>query len=248
MRQQRQHLRPALVILTTALMLWSCSSSTESQLSLVRLLLVDTTTGHTEVDTVAWRQHLEHYAAKGLDSRDVPVITRLVEAEEIGDEAIEVILETYDSSIPVIAEIANEERSQAVAMNIIIDVLGIDDPHPEVGRGAYLDQDVSALWNTYIADGTHSTDIDALVAVTKVFEFQLRRAIDARPQVHSSAAKFAASLVFGMNANHFRSMCRHLRDAGIPYSPTFLTQEEFDSETSERNYLQFTDGLGAEYP
>lgn len=241
MRQQRQHLRPALAVLTTALLLWSCSSSTEPQLPLVRLLLVDTTTGHTEVDTAVWRERLEHYAAKGVDSRDVPVITRLVEAEEIGDEAIELLLDTYDSSIAVIAEIANEERSQAVAMNIIIDVLGIADPHPEGERGAFLDQEVAALWNTYIADGTHSTDIDALVAVTKVFEFQLRRAIDARPQVHSSAAKFAASLVYGMNANHFRSMCRHLRDAGIPYSPTFLTQEEFDAQTNESNYIQMTD-------
>lgn len=237
MTRYPKHLRSVLVILTGGLILWSCTSTVEPEPT-ANPLHVDTTNGHTEIDTAVLRDQMEGYAIQGRDNRDIPFMIRLVEAEEMGTEAIAIMLNTYDSGIEILVDIAEKERSQAVAVKIIIDALDIDDPYPEPELGEFLDSTVSAVWNDEIAEGKHANAIDALVAITRVFEFQLKQVIDARPQLHSRAAKYAAEVMYGMNANHFRSMCRYLRNAGIPYSPAFLTQEEFDEETTASNYLQ----------
>jgi len=231
-----QHLRSALAILAGGLILWSCTSTVEPQPT-ANPLDVDTTNGHTEIDTAVLRDQMEGHAIQGRDNRDVPFMTRLVEVEEAGHEAIEHLLNTYNTGIDVLADIADEEKSHAAATHVIIDVLDINDPHPEDSLGAFLDDAVSAVWDAHVKDGTHASAADALVAVTRVFEFQLKQVMDARPQLSSWAAKYAGEVLYGMNRNHFVSMYKYLQSRGIPYGPSFLTQEEFDSQTSDLMYI-----------
>lgn len=237
-------LPPALVILIGSIILWSCSSAVDPQPQ-ENSLSVDTITGHTTIDTANLRERMVKHLAHGRDNRDIPLMVHLIEVEEIGDEAVTTFLNTYSNGIDVLADIADDEKSQSLALRIIIDVMDIDHPDPEIGVGSYHDEKVSAVWRTYVADGMHTNAVDALVAITKIFEFQLKQVIDTRPQFHSRAATYAVGMMYGMNANHFRSMYRYLKSATIPYSPSFLTQEEFDEETSVSSYIQFTDGLGS---
>lgn len=237
MKPKHHSLPPAVAALIAALILWSCSSSVDPQPQATPFS-VDTTTGHTTIDTAALRTRMGDHIVHGRDERDIPFMIRLIEIEELGHDAIVAFLNSYDSGIDVLTRIEDEEKSQAAALRIIIHVLGIDHPNPDNELGRYLDEEVTAVWDTYIAAGKHSNSVDALVAVTKVFEFQLKQVIDVRPQLQSRAANYAASIMHGMNANHFRSMYRYLQSADIPYSPSFLTQEEFDEETSVAGYLQ----------
>lgn len=237
MKSTLKFLPPFIVILIGAIVLWSCSSSVDPQPE-TTVLSVDTTTGHTGVDTAILRDRMEKYLVQGRDDRDIPYMLHLVEVEELGYEAIATLLNTYDSGIEVLMDIADDERSQAEALRIMLDVLKIDHPNPEKVRGRFIDEEVLAVWVSYIAGGKHANAADALVAITKVFEFQLKQVIDARPQLHSRAASYAADVIYGMNSNHFRSMYRYLQSANVPYSPSFLTQDEFDEETSMSSYLQ----------
>lgn len=217
------------LIATALAVLIGCTGAVDSE-SYSSVYTVDLVTGFTDVDTAALREEMEGYSEQWFDPRDLPPIVRSVEAEELGHESIVHMLNTYDSGIEILEDIADEEKSQAVALQVIIDAMGIDDPHPETDLGNFLDTTVSAVWDNLIADGKHTSAAEAIVAVTKVFEFQLKQALDARASLSTPAAKYAGEVMYGMNRNHFLAMYRYLMQSGVQYEPMYLTPNEFEVE------------------
>lgn len=213
-----------------SLLAWSCSSTTEPTPDPTpRILDVDTSNGHTEIDTAELRDELMNlYASRRPESWETPPIARLHEVEEAGSEAIHHILEKYADGIAVLSDIHNAEMSQMAAMEVIIDVLDIDDTNPDTVIGDFVDDELQAVWDDHVDHSKHSSKLEAVVAVARVFEFQLNEAMEVRDLVTTPTARFCAAVFYAMNKNHFIALLKHLRAEGYTYTPKYLSQDEFN--------------------
>lgn len=231
------HLRTTCLVATGCLALaaWGCSSTTEPTPDpSPNVLQVDTSTGHTGLDTAAIRVRLTTLLRQAPRREDeIPYLARLHEVEEIGSEAIRHVLAKYNDGIAILSDIQLEESEQFEALNIIISVLNVPDSHPEDSLGDFIDDEVQAVWDDHVDHSKHTTKTEAIIAVARVFEFQLKQALETREHVTSPAARFGVDMIYAMNKNHFLALYRYLRTQGTNYTPYFLTKEEFDDESQD---------------
>lgn len=208
------------------LSLWGCSGSTDpTPDTTVYVGKVDSTTGHTEIDTTALREKLTSLAGKSRPRPDeIPTLAHLYEVEELGSEAVRHVLLKYENPISALADITDAEESQGAAMDVILDVFDIDDPYPDVNVGDFLN---------HADHAKHNTDTEAVIAVTRIFEYQLNEAIDARALMTEASGRYAVEVIYAMNKNHFLALYRYLKSRGVQYTPLFLSPEEFSDESND---------------
>jgi hypothetical protein len=232
-----QHLRAAVLATTSVLAFtaWGCSNTTEPTPDPApNVLQVDTTSGHTGIDTAAIRVRLTALLRQAPRREDeIPFLARLHEVEEIGSEAIHHVLEKYTDGISILSDIHKAEMSQLEAMNILIDLLDIDDTNPDDSLGDFVDDEISAVWDDHVDHAKHTSKTEAIIAVARVFEFQLKEALQTREHVTTPVSRFAVDMIYAMNKNHFLALVKHLRSQGTNYIPFFLTKDEFDDESQD---------------
>lgn len=237
--------RSSLFVLSTYalffLSLWGCVGSTDpTPDTTVYVGKVNSTTGHTEIDTTALREKLTSLAGKSRPRPDeIPILAHLYEVEKLGSEAVRHVLLKYENPVSVLADIQDAEESQAAAMDVILDVFDIDDPSPDDNVGDFQNQEIQSVWDDHIDHAKHNTDMEAVIAVTRVFEYQLNVAIDARALMTEASGRYTVEVIYAMNKNHFLALFRYLKSRGVQYTPLFLSPDEF-SEESNGNYLSLT--------
>jgi len=198
------------------------------------VLQVDTSSGPTDIDTAAIRVRLTTLLRQAPGREDeIPYLARLHEVEEIGSEAIHHVLEKYTDGIAILMDIHQAEMSQLDAMNILIDLLDIEDTNPDDSIGDFVDDEINAVWVDHVGHAKHTTKTEAIIAVTRVFEFQLKQALETREHITTPVSSFAVDMIYAMNKNHFLALVKHLRSQGTNYTPFFLTKEEFDDESQD---------------
>lgn len=231
------HLRTTCLVATgcVALAAWGCSSTTEPTPDpSPNVLQVDTSSGHTGIDTAALRARLAVFLRQAPRREDeIPYLARLHEVEEIGSEAIHHVLEKYTDGIAILSDIHTEEMNQLEALTILLDLLKIDDSNPDDSIGDFIDDEISAVWDDHVDHSKHTNKNEAIIAVTRVFEFQLKEALQTREHITSPAARFGVDMIYAMNKNHFLALYKYLRSQGVIYTPMFLTKEEFDDESQD---------------
>ncbi len=222
-----QRLRTAVLATTGvfAFTAWGCSNTTEPTPDPTPIVLqVDTSSGHTGIDTAAIRVRLTALLRQAPRREDeIPYLARLHEVEEIGSEAIHHVLEKYTDGIAILSDIHQAEMNQLEAMNILIDLLDINDTNPEDSIADFIDDDISTVWDDHVDHSRHTTKTEAIIAVTRVFEFQLKAALQTREHIRSTASMFAIDMIYAMNKNH--SLCSlqvsphtgHHLHANVPY-------------------------------
>lgn len=213
-----------------SLLAWSCSSTTEPTPDPTpKILDVDTTNGHSEIDTANLRSELTLLNERRRpDQWEIPYLARLHEVEEAGSESIHHILEKHADEIPVLSDIHPAELSQMAAMDVILDVLDIDDTNPDTTIGDFVDDELEAVWNEHVDHSKHSSKLEAIVAVARVFEYQYSEALEVRDRVTTPTASFCAVIFCAMNKNHFIALLKHLRSEGYNYTPKYLSQDDFN--------------------
>lgn len=214
---------------------WGCSNTTEPTPDPTpNVLQVDTSSGHTSIDTAAIRVRLATLLRQAPRREDeIPYLARLHEVEEIGSEAIHHVLEKYTDGITILSDIHQEEMNQLEALTIVLDLLGIDDTNPDDSVGDFVDDEIEAVWDDHVDHSKHVTKTEAIIAVARVFEFQLKQALETREHVTTPVSRFAVDMIYSMNKNHFLALYKYLRTQGITYTPMFLTKVEFDDESQD---------------
>ena len=228
----RNFLRTLVVGAVTVLFLatWGCSSTTDTAPdSTPTILKVDTSKGHTEIDTAALREELVRLVASNGSRRDeIPFLVRMQEVEEAGSEAIHHVLEKYTDGIAVLSDIHDAEKSQLDAVEIMFEVLDIEDSNADTSIGDFVDDELKAVWDDHVDHSKHTSKLEAVIAVARVFEYQLNEAMEFRDLVTTPTARYCAAVFYAMNKNHFIALLKYLRAEGHTYVPKYLSQDEFN--------------------
>jgi hypothetical protein len=150
------------------------------------------------------------------------------EVEEAGSEAIHHVLEKYADGISVLSDIHDAEKSQLAAVEIMFEVLDIDDSNADTSIGDFVDDELEAVWDDHVDHSKHTSKLEAVIAVARVFEYQLNEAMEVRDLVTTPTARFCAAVFYAMNKNHFVALLKHLRAEGHAYTPKYLSTDEFN--------------------
>ena len=200
-------------MLKTALLSTALLAATHAPVYATETSVSDTTTSVTQVSTE-------------LSTLEATSIQFMREEEKL---ARDVYLTLYDVwGTPIFVNIADSEQSHTDAVADLIEKYGVEDPVTDNTIGVYTNPYFTEKFNELVALGSESYE-KALTVGTLIEELDIA---DINEQIeimkHQDIIDVYSNLLKG-SRNHLRSFYALDLEAGIEYTPSFITQEEFDA-------------------
>ena len=178
-------------------------------------------------------------AAPSTTSANAPVVTAsgtaLTETEAAGlrymREEEQLAHDVYVAlgarwNLPVFANIAGAEEQHGAAVATLLSTYRLDDQRVGRSSGVFADPTVQALYTTLVERGSTSL-VEALKAGAEIEELDIAD-LRARASQRADIAQVYANLERG-SRNHLRAFTRQLKANGASYTPTRLSQGDFDA-------------------
>lgn len=169
---------------------------------------------------------LETMEIEDLSSEEADGLVFMREEEKL---ARDVYLTLYDKwDVVVFSNIARSEQKHTDAIKLLLDRYAITDPVTNDSIGVFQNDDLQALYNTLVAQGSESLEA-ALRVGAAIEEIDI---LDLVEQVDTVVDNEDIKLVYGNltrgSRNHLRAFNSNLSSIGVDYTPGYLTQEQFD--------------------
>lgn len=129
---------------------------------------------------------------------------------------------------PPFTNIAASEQTHTDAVKALLLQYGIPDPAASLAPGQFSIPALQALHDALVAKGTRSV-LDAITVGLEIEELDIKDIREMRDIAsHADVLAMLSNLERG-SRNHLRAFWKQLQQNGGTYTPTHLTQAEFDS-------------------
>ena len=182
-----------------------------------------------------------------LTSFEVESLKFMREEEKL---ARDVYLSLYDVwGVPIFKNIADSEQKHTDSVANLLTKYGIEDPVKSDAIGDYTNPDFNELYHALVEYGSYNYE-QALKVGTEIEELDIADLNEQLSIVKKSDIINLYNNLLKGSRNHLKSFYSLLTQAGFEYTPTHITQEEFDeivnsdSETGNINTTNTTSGKG----
>lgn len=167
---------------------------------------------------------LDTIAPTALSADDEAGLVQMHEEERLAHDVYVALGDRWD--VMVFDHIAAAEATHQQAIELLLDRYGIDDPAAGLAAGEFSDPEVQALYDSLVEQGSTSLTEAYRVGAT-IEELDIA---DLRDHATDAAdvTLVYANLEKG-SRNHLRAFARQLDALDASYTPTHLTQSEYDS-------------------
>ncbi len=161
-------------------------------------------------------------------------VAELTEAEEEGlmymREEEKLAGDVYDAmyelwGMQIFDNISAAETMHTDSMKMLLDRYELDDPAAGLAPGEFANPELQALYDELVATGSQSlTDallVGALIEDVDIFDLQNLESDN--PDIDLIYSNLEQG-----SRNHMRAFVSQLENNGMEYTPTYLTQEQFD--------------------
>ncbi|WEJ61593.1 DUF2202 domain-containing protein [Thiomicrorhabdus lithotrophica] len=186
-------------------------------------------------------------AISALTNFEVESLKFMREEEKL---ARDVYLTLYDVwGVSIFKNIADSEQKHTDSVANLLTKYGIEDPVKSDALGDYTNPDFNELYHALVDYGSYSYE-QALKVGTEIEELDIADLNDQLNIVNKSDITNVYNNLLKGSRNHLRSFYSLVTQAGFEYTPTHITQEEFDeivnseSETGNINTTNTTSGKG----
>jgi len=165
--------------------------------------------------------------ATGSSTLDPDVAAGVVymrEEEKLARDVYEALADQWGASI--FSNIAASEQTHMDSVATLLTAYGLTDPAASTGRGEFTEPAIQQLYDELIALGSQSL-IDALTVGAMIEDLDIVDLQDRATDVPDIAAVYD-NLTKG-SRDHLRSFVSQLEAQGATYTPTHLTQAEYDA-------------------
>jgi hypothetical protein len=136
----------------------------------------------------------------------------------------------YDKwSIPIFSNIASAEQTHTDAVKSLLGRYAVADPSAATAAGTFTNPDIQALYTTLVSQGSTSL-VDALIVGATIEDLDIAD-LQARATTTPDIALVYANLEKG-SRNHLRAFTKQLASNGATYTPTHITQADYDAIVS----------------
>ncbi|BCN93460.1 hypothetical protein THMIRHAM_12450 [Thiomicrorhabdus immobilis] len=143
--------------------------------------------------------------------------------------ARDVYLSLYDVwGMPIFQNIADSEQKHTDSVASLLTKYGIEDPVKSDAIGEYTDPAFTELYHALVDYGSYSYE-QALKVGTEIEELDIADLNNQLNIVKKSDIQNVYSNLLKGSRNHLRSFYSLVVDGGFEYTPTHISQEEFDA-------------------
>jgi len=154
--------------------------------------------------------------AAGLTDEEVYWLTYMREEEKL---ARDVYLFLYDKwGSPIFSKISASEQTHMDAIKALLDRFGIADPANGQSRGAFTNQDLQALHDDLIKQGSVSL-VEALKVGVFIEETDIDDLNAGIASTNRNAIKTVYSNLLQGSLNHLKAFVSNLANQGVVYEP-----------------------------
>lgn len=177
----------------------------------------------TFFDVVSIREAVAAMPEADLNESETEGILFMREEEKLARDAYWTFDDQY--SLPVFEKIAEAEETHMDSVKVLMDKYGLDDPILEAGR--FANPDLQALYDDLVERGSTSME-EALRVGAVIEETDIQDLKDRLVETDNEDIKMVYESLLRGSRNHLRAFANNLERRGIDYTPTILSQEEFD--------------------
>lgn len=143
--------------------------------------------------------------------------------------AHDVYLSLYNRwGVPIFQNIANSEQTHTTKLKALIDKYGVEDPVKTEEVGVFTDPHFTELFNHLVEFGFEDYE-SALMVGMEIEELDIADIQEQLTMIRKyDITKTYGNLLKG-SRNHLRSFHRLVEQGGFEYSPSHISQEEYDS-------------------
>jgi hypothetical protein len=177
----------------------------------------------TFFDVVSIREAVAAMPEADLNESETEGILFMIEEEKLARDAYWTFDDQY--SLPVFEKIAEAEETHMDSVKVLMEKYGLDDPILEAGR--FANPDLQALYDDLVERGSTSME-EALRVGAVIEETDIQDLKDRLVETDNEDIKMVYESLLRGSRNHLRAFANNLERRGIGYTPTILSQEEFD--------------------
>ena len=190
--------------------------------------------GVTSVGAEELRARLSRMPTSTLTSQQIDDLLWTREEEKLGHDVYAALYDKWQ--LPIFANIASAEQTHTDAIAQLLERYNLDDPADGEPAGLFTTPDLQKAYDEFVAQGNQSLvaalTVGATVEEMDIFDLQ-QRATD----VPDVALVYAIAQM--ASRNHLRLFVADLVQRGATYTPTYISQDEYNeiiSSPLERHF------------
>lgn len=183
--------------------------------------------GVTDIPADSLQPQLDALPVATLTAEEQAGLIWMREEEKL---AHDVYVALYDQwQIPIFTNIADAEQTHTDAVKALLDRYAIPDPSADRSAGTFTNPDIQALYTTLVSQG--STSLVAALTVGATIEDLDIADLQERATTTPDIALVYANLEKA-SRNHLRAFVKQLASNDATYTPTYISQADFDAIVS----------------
>jgi hypothetical protein len=159
-----------------------------------------------------------------LTQADHDSLVYMREEERLAEDVYRVLYAKWQ--VPVFDNIAGAEVTHTASVKTLLDRYQLADPAAGRAAGTYQNATIQSLYTALVAQGSTSL-IDALEVGAAIEDLDIAD-LQARPSDKADIALVYSNLEKG-SRNHLRAFVSQLKSRGATYTPTHITQAQYDA-------------------
>ena len=179
--------------------------------------------GESTFDATMLDEQLSSVPIATLSDSEIAGLLRMREEEKLAHDVYTTLGEQW--GVQIFENIASSESTHSEAVKTLLDRYGLDDPSAGKAVGEFSDPAMQTLYDTLVEQGSESL-VAALTVGATVEDLDiadLQTLATPAPDI----ALVYANLEKG-SRNHLRAFTRQLTANGATYTPSYISQEQYD--------------------
>lgn len=183
--------------------------------------------GVTDIPADPLRSQLDAFPKATLTPEERAGLIWMREEEKLAHDVYTALGDQWGTRI--FTNIASAEQTHTDAVKALLDRYDIADPSVGTGAGTFTDPDIQALYTTLVSQGSTSL-VDALTVGAAIEDLDIAD-LRARATTTPDIALVYANLEQG-SRNHMRAFATQLTRNGASYTPTHISQDDYNAIVS----------------
>jgi len=214
-----------LLAVTLLLTFFTACNKDEEQPSVI---INTDTDGTTNINNTLLGQKVNALPKEPLSQDETESILLMREEEKMARDAYITFYQKWPQ--PIFNNIYKAEQTHMDAVLLLVNKYSLTDPVGTNPVGTFINTDIQALYNAFIAQGniSYTEALKAGAAIEEVDIRDLQNLLN-EDNINNQDIELVFSNLLKGSRNHLRSFVKVLKNQGITYVPQYLSQAEYNA-------------------
>lgn len=168
---------------------------------------------------------LDEFPMQEIDSIELEGLIQMREEEKLARDVYTTLYDLWGQQ--TFNNIAQSENTHTLEVKALLDRYGIEDPVKDNSVGVFSSSEMQSLYDSLVEQGSTSL-VDALTVGALVEDLDIKDLEELILKTDNEDIIYTYTNLRMGSENHIRSFTRQLENNGASYTPSYITQEQYD--------------------